>query len=79
MTDALENHKGTVRIGGRIITNLRFADGLAGKEEELENPVKRVETASTMYGMEISQEKTKIMSNKANAPRKNHQGERLQP
>ena len=40
MTGALENHKDTVRIGGRIITNLCFADdidGLAGKEEELEN------------------------------------------
>ena len=38
MTDALEDHKGTVSIGGRTITNLRFADdidGLAGEEEEL--------------------------------------------
>ena len=68
MTDALENREGTVRIGGRIITNLRFAgniDGLAGKEEELENLAKTVETALTAYGMEISPEKTKIMSNKA--------------
>ena len=35
MTDALEDHEGTVRIGGRTITNLRFADdivGLAGEE-----------------------------------------------
>ena len=33
MTDALENHEGTVKTGSRIITNLRFADdidGLAG-------------------------------------------------
>ena len=69
MTDALENHEGTVRIGGRIITNLRFADdidGLAGKEEEKENLVKTVETASTAYDIEISPEKTKIMSNKSN-------------
>ena len=69
MTDALENHEGTVKIGGRIITNLRFADdidGLAGKEEELENLAKNVETASTAYGMEISPEKTKIMSKNAN-------------
>ena len=38
MTDAIEDHQGTVSIGGRTITNLRFADdidGLAGKEEEL--------------------------------------------
>ena len=35
MTDALEDHKGTVSLGGRKITNLRFADdidGLAGEE-----------------------------------------------
>ena len=38
MTDALEDHEGTVSIGGRVVTNLRFADeidGLAGEEEEL--------------------------------------------
>ena len=38
MTDAIEDHQGTVSIGGRTITNLRFADdidGLGGKEEEL--------------------------------------------
>ena len=35
--DASEDHEGTVSIGGRTITNLRFADvidGLAGEEEE---------------------------------------------
>ena len=40
MTDALEDHEGTVSIGGRTITNLRFADdidGFAGEEEELAN------------------------------------------
>ena len=38
MTDALEDHEGTVSVGGRTITNLRFADdidGFAGEEEEL--------------------------------------------
>ena len=38
MTNAQEDHQGTVSIGGRTITNLRFADdidGLAEKEEEL--------------------------------------------
>ena len=38
MTGSLEDHEGTVSIGGRTITNLRFADdidGLAGEEEEL--------------------------------------------
>ena len=39
-TDALEDHERTVSIGGRTITNLRFADDiddLAGEEEELAN------------------------------------------
>ena len=38
MTDALEDHEGTVSIGGRTITNLRFANdvyGLAGEKGEL--------------------------------------------
>ena len=66
MTDALEDHEGTVSIGGRTITNLRFADdidGLAGEEEELANLVKHLDKASTAYGMEISAEKTKLMTN----------------
>ena len=57
MTDALEDHEGTVSIGGRTITNLRFADdidGFAGEEEEL---------ANLAFGMEISAEKTKLMTN----------------
>uniref|UniRef100_UPI003AF5AE8D hypothetical protein n=1 Tax=Thiolapillus sp. TaxID=2017437 RepID=UPI003AF5AE8D len=65
-TDALEDHEGTVSIGGRTITNLRFADeidGLAGEEEELANLVERLDKASTVYGMEISAEKIKLMTN----------------
>ena len=66
MTDALEDHDGTVSIGGRTITNLRFADdidSLAGEEEELANSVERLDKASTAYGMDISAEKTKLMTN----------------
>ena len=66
MTDTFEDHKGTVSIGGRTITNLRFADdidGLAGEEEELAKLVERLDKASTAFGMEISAEKTKLMTN----------------
>ena len=66
MTDALEDHEGTVSIGGRAITNLRFADdidGLAGEEEELAKLVERLGKSSTAYVMEISAEKTKLMTN----------------
>ena len=66
MTDALKDHEGTVSIGGSIITNLCFADdidGSAGEEEKLANLVERLYKASTAYGMEISAEKTKLMTN----------------
>ena len=66
MTDALEDHEGTVSIGGRTITKLRFADdidGLAGEEEELANLAERLDKTSTDYGMEISAEKNKLMTN----------------
>ena len=46
--------------------NLRFADdidGLAGEEEELAKLVERLDKAFTAYGMEISAEKTKLMTN----------------
>ena len=44
MVDALEDHKSTVSIEGRTISNLRFADdidGLAGSELELANLIKK--------------------------------------
>ena len=66
MTDALEDHDGSVSIGGRTITNLRFADeidAIAGKEEKLVKLVNHLDTASTTYGMEISAEKTKLVTN----------------
>ena len=64
-TDAFEDHKGTVIIVGRTITNLRFADGidgLAGEEEELAKLFEHLNKASTAYGMEISAKKTKLMA-----------------
>ena len=65
MTDAIEDHEGTVITGGRTITNLRFADdidGLKGEEEELAELVECLDKASTAYGMEISAEKAKLMT-----------------
>ena len=66
ITDALEDHDGTVSTGGRTITNVLFADdidGLAGEEEDLAKLVERLDKASTSYGVEISAEKTKLMTN----------------
>ena len=69
MADALEDHKSTVSIGGRTISNLRFADdidALAGSELELANLVERLDETSTAYGLQISAEKTKLMTNNPN-------------
>ena len=65
VTYALEDHEGTVSFGGRTSTNLRFAEhiyGLAGKEEKMAKLVERLGKASTTYGMEISVERTKLMT-----------------
>ena len=69
IADALEDHEGTVSIGGRTITSLRFADDidrLAGQEKELIKLVNHLEEASTVYGMQISAEKIQLMTNNTN-------------
>ena len=69
MSDALEEHDGKVSIGGRNITNLRFADdidALAEEEQELEALVESLNKICTRNKMEISAEKTKLMTNSAN-------------
>ncbi|GFO34238.1 endonuclease-reverse transcriptase [Plakobranchus ocellatus] len=66
MTDALKDHRGTVSICGRPITNLQFTDdidGLAGNKCELASLVEQLDKASSNFGMEISAEKAKIMTN----------------
>ena len=64
-TDA-DDHEGTVTIEGGKIINLRFADdidGLAGEEEALAKLVEHLGKTSAAYGMEVSAEKTKLMTN----------------
>ena len=63
--DSLEEHDGKVGIGGRNITDLRFADdidALAEEEQELETLVESLDKTCTRYKMEISAEKTKLMT-----------------
>ena len=83
MTDALEDHVGTVSIGGRTVTNLCFADdidGLAGDEQELADLVSRLDNTPASYGMEISAEKTKLLTNNINGINKkiHVRGQRLE-
>ena len=69
MSNALEDHDGKVSIGGRNITNLRFADdidALAKGEQGLEALVESPNKTCTRYKMKISAEKTKLMANSVN-------------
>ena len=69
MSDALEELDGKASISGRNITNLRFADdidALAEEEQELEALVESLDKTCTRYKMEISAEKTKLMTNSTN-------------
>ena len=65
MSDALEEHDGKIRIGGRTITNLWFTNdigALAEEEQKLEGIVENLSKTCTRYKMEISAEKTKQMT-----------------
>ena len=69
MCEALDDHKGSVSIGGRLITNFRFAGGIVVNAEEKEEAgvlVDRLDTTTTRYKMEIGPDKTKVMTNNPN-------------
>ena len=46
MTDALEDHEDAVSIGGRTITNFRFADDMGGCAAEEEVTIERRENTA---------------------------------
>ena len=69
MSDALDDHEGSVSIGGRFITNFRFADDIvvnAEEEEEAGVLIDRLDTITTRYKMEIGPDKAKLMTNNPN-------------
>ena len=68
MSDALEEHD-RISIGGGNITNLEIADdihALAEEEQELEALIESLDKTCTSYKMEITAEKTRLMTNSAN-------------
>ena len=69
MYGALDGHEGSVSIGGRLITNFRFADDIvvnAEKEDEAGVVIDRLDTTTTQYKMEVGPDKTKVMTNSPN-------------
>ena len=67
--EVLDDHEGSVSIGGRLIANFHFADDTvvnAEGEEEVAVLVNRLDTTTTRYKMEIGPDKTKVMTNNPN-------------
>ena len=62
----MNDHEGSVSIGGRLITNSRFADNIvvnAEEEEEAGVLINCLDRTTTRYKMEIGPDKTKVMTN----------------
>ena len=71
MCETLDDHEGSVSIGGRLITNFRFADDIVVNAEE-EEEAGRLDATTTRYKMEIGPDKTRylgtIISNEGSKP-----------
>ena len=65
MREALEEWESGISIEGRIVTNLRYADGttlLAGTKEDSIELVERVRRANEKAGLYLNVRKTKVMT-----------------
>ena len=61
---ALDESQAGIKIAGRNINNLRYADDItlmAEREEELKSPLMRVKEESERVGLKFNIQKTKIM------------------
>ena len=76
MCEALDDHEGSVSIGGRLITNFRFADDIVVNEEEEEAGVlvDRLDTTTIRCKMD----KTKVMTNNPNGFQREIKGQKLE-
>ena len=63
--DGLEEAQAEIKIAGRNINNLRYADDtilMAESEEELKSLLMKVKEESEKVGLKINVQKTKIMA-----------------
>ena len=61
----LDEAQAGIKIAGRIINNLRYADGttfMAESEEELKSLLMKVKEESERVGLKLNIQKTKIMA-----------------
>ena len=65
MRETLDGFQGGLQTGGRMITNLRYADDiilLATSEAELQELMDRLDRVSHRYSLLINVDKTKVMA-----------------
>jgi hypothetical protein len=65
MRETLDGYEGGIQMGGRRVTNLRYADDiilLACTEMELQDLVNRLDSVSKRYSLLINVDKTKTMA-----------------
>ena len=65
----LEETQAGIKIAGRNINNLRYADDttlMAGSEEELKSLLMKVKVESEKVGLKLNIQKTKIMASSPN-------------
>ena len=75
MCEALADHECSVSIGGRLITNFRFADDIVVNAEEKEEAgvlVDRLDTTTKRYKMEIGPDKSEQIDKNRNNKKKTH-------
>ena len=61
----MEEAQAGIKIAGRNINNLRYADDttlMAGSEEELKIPLMKVKVGSEKVGLKLNIQKTKLMA-----------------
>ena len=69
MQEKLHDHHTSISIGGRPICSLEFASDsnlVGGSSGELQNLTNRLIDRATAYAMEVSTEKSKVMTNSTN-------------
>ena len=66
MCEALDDHEGSVSIGGWLTTNFHFADDIVVNAEEEEEAGILLDTTTNRYKMEIGPDKTIVMINNLN-------------
>jgi len=65
MRETLDGFQGGLQVGGRIVTNLRYADDiilLVTSEAELQELVDRLDRVSHKYSLLINVNKTEVMA-----------------